>query len=581
MTRKLVYVSFGYMGGLLIAATAGGLTVPLTVGMLIVGAVLMLIKKIPPVYTAVIMTVCLSAAAGSVVYSVVNVPPQMGPASFDGVVTEADTEGVPFYIVRHDGQLTGIYIYGEYSLIRGDRIHVDGTLSVPKNESYMRSKGILAVMYSPEITVIRKETGLFRWMDGLRHISMSTIRYLGAGDAGEYIIGMLFGSRYWSISSSALSDLYAAGAGHTAAVSGLHLSIAAMIAAAVAGNDRRLRFIAVMLTGAVIALAADLTVPVIRAYIMTAIVYGAGLSRRRSDPLNSLAIAVLVILIHSPLCVTGASFMLSLSGTFGAAVLSPMAERELCRIKAEREGTERMFTHIHPVLRSAVFILCTQAAVLPASMVFFDQISAVSPIVNMLVIPLCAPALFFSYIGAAAGGAVSKLFFIFAVVIAKVILWLCHIAASIASPLPSGAILPEMVVGGILACLAGAVGGKKTLLPTALSTVSLIMIAGTVVYCTSLQAPQAYIEDGYALIRTASGSAAIDTGNDRYDLKRDAARYGLHPSAVLCTKGQAKKYASDFPDADIYIIEGDTSCTIDGIAVHIDGHDIQVDMTGA
>ncbi|MBQ7990287.1 MAG: ComEC/Rec2 family competence protein [Oscillospiraceae bacterium] len=573
MTRKLVYAGFGCMGGMLAAALCGRYTAAVTVILLAAGAVISIVRRDAVRY---VMTVCISAAVGALAYSAANVPPVMGETSFEGVVTEADTDGVPFYTVKHGRQLTGIYLYGEYSLIRGDRVSVKGELCEPENPDFMRSKGILSVMYSPEVTVKEKDRQPYKFIDDLRQSSISEIRSLEMGDAGEYLIGMLFGSRYWEISSPALSSLYGAGAGHTAAVSGLHLSIAAMIAAAVTGRSKKLRFFAAAAAGAVIVLCADMTVPVIRAYIMTLIVYGAGLVRRRGDALNSLAAAVLLILLHSPLCVTGASFILSLSGTFGAAVLSPWAEKELTEIKARKDGTEPLFTHIHPVMRTAVFILCTQTAILPASFVFFDGISGISPVTNLAVIPLCTPALFFSYLGVFAGGAAGKLFFIFAGVTAKVILALCGLLSGLAFPLPAGAILPGMIFGAAAACLAGLAGGKKTALPVMLSSAALVMMAGTAVYLSGLHTPQTHMADGYALIKTETGSAAVDTGDNRYELKKAAARYGLHPTAVFCTQGQSSKYAADFPDAKVYIIEGEQLYTVDGIPLYINGSRIRV-----
>ena len=61
---------------------------------------------------------------------------------------------------------------------------------------------------------------------------------------------------------------------------------------------------------------------VIRAFIMITLTGSSVLFYRRSDVLNSLCIAVIIITLPSPFVIRDASFLLSVSGAFGIGVFA-------------------------------------------------------------------------------------------------------------------------------------------------------------------------------------------------------------------------------------------------------------------
>ena len=132
---------------------------------------------------------------------------------------------------------------------------------------------------------------------------------------------------------------------------------------------------------ALIALA-NYPISALRAAIMLDIMYSARLFRRQSDPLNSLAVAVLILSIPDPYCVYNAGFMLSIAGTAGIAVFAPYMTKEM-----ERETVPQRLKI------ALVTSICTTLPVFPLCMHYFDETSLVSPFANILLLPMCTAAM--------------------------------------------------------------------------------------------------------------------------------------------------------------------------------------------
>lgn len=123
-------------------------------------------------------------------------------------------------------------------------------------------------------------------------------------------------------------------------------------------------------------------IPAIRAAIMTAAVYSGRIFFRKSDPLNSLCGAGLLIIVAAPYAVTSASFLLSFSATSGLFLLSPILLRWI---------TDRLplcLRRFSGIFRIAVLTFSAGLAILPLSIAFFGGISLIAPISNVMAAPL-------------------------------------------------------------------------------------------------------------------------------------------------------------------------------------------------
>ncbi|MGH8494071.1 MAG: DNA internalization-related competence protein ComEC/Rec2 [Moraxellaceae bacterium] len=175
----------------------------------------------------------------------------------------------------------------------------------------------------------------------------------------------------------------ATGVVHLMAISGLHITLLAVVAAfLVLGLLRFFPRIALhcplhrpaLLAGFFVALAyslvAGFSVPTQRTLIMLGVVLLAVCSARRLPPLSILLLALLAVLLWSPLAVHAAGFWLS----FGAvAILLIMGQPR----------------HEQPLWRQALRMqLWMSLLLLPLTLWFFERASLVSPLANLLAIPL-------------------------------------------------------------------------------------------------------------------------------------------------------------------------------------------------
>ncbi len=201
-----------------------------------------------------------------------------------------------------------------------------------------------------------------------------------SGETGAMLSGMIFGEKQY-LDDNVRKSLNRSGIGHILAVSGLHVSI---IAAMFMGILKKIRLNKLLRFGILniflflLLMLTNFPVSAIRAVIMLDMLYSAELFAEQNDSLNSLSIAALLICICDCYAVYSSGFILSLSGTLGIAVFAPYM--------TEKIGGENFIGRVKISLLTAV---CTTLAVMPASMYYFDEVSLISPVANILLVPLC------------------------------------------------------------------------------------------------------------------------------------------------------------------------------------------------
>ncbi|MBO5344118.1 MAG: ComEC/Rec2 family competence protein [Ruminococcus sp.] len=203
-------------------------------------------------------------------------------------------------------------------------------------------------------------------------------------ETGSVLAGMIFGEKR-HINDQTRTALYKAGIGHILAVSGLHVSTLGAIVMAVLKRlrlNKYLCFAAVNIVLILFTALAEYPVSAIRAVFMLDMLYSAELFGEQNDSLNSICLAALIICICDCYVLYSSSFILSFCGTYGAAVFAPYMTEN---IRRETIRGKVMYT-----IASAVFV---SLAVTPASMYYFDETSIISPLSNILLLPLCTASM--------------------------------------------------------------------------------------------------------------------------------------------------------------------------------------------
>lgn len=283
-----------------------------------------------------------------------------------------------------NGTETRVLIYSDTAGVNiGDEITVSGKVNTFENtylynsKDYYKSNGIMLAMYNPESVYVYD--GGFSLVRVISDYVYDVEQYIGRklpGFEGELLRAMLFGDK--SGMNSAEKELfYNSGIGHVMATSGLHLVIIVwlvMFAVTPIFKEHAVaRSLFAMLVGLIFVICASFSQSVVRAYIMLLISYSAPLFFRKSDTLNSLCVAVVAMTFFSPYIIRSASFILSVSGVLSTAIFAPYLAKNI-KNKALK------------AIANAIFV---SICIIPPSVLYFDNISVISPVSNLLLLPLC------------------------------------------------------------------------------------------------------------------------------------------------------------------------------------------------
>lgn len=337
--------------------------------------------------------------------------------SFSGEITSVDyyDEDKASYVL--DGRINGnfkvkaVYFGEAYDASVGDTLAVEScTFTVPDSDylfdsaGYYKSDGIfLAIEKAEGITLTaNKSMKLTNALLDYKNKVKSDFMVHAGEKYGGLISAMVFGDKE-NISDSMKTSMYRIGIGHVMAVSGLHVSIIASALMLFLKRLRVNRYFAFLMMNIVIAamiIMAESPISAVRAAIMVNFIHAAGLFRRQNDTLNSLSCAVLIICIFNPYAIYSSGFLLSVSGTFGIGVFAPYMTRSM-----------KKDTVLNRLIKNIIQMLCVTLCVMPLSVLYFDEVSLISPVTNVLLIPFCAAVLFIGILYTFTGGLISLLSF--------------------------------------------------------------------------------------------------------------------------------------------------------------------------
>jgi len=247
--------------------------------------------------------------------------------------------------------------------------------------AYLARRGILLTGYTAESGVDvhdrYRHKSFYQMIQSLRMKMEDHIDQWVAGEEGDILKGVLLGNKE-EISEGIRDAFSAVGVAHILAISGLHVGYVVLGATKVASwfhIPAKKAFWGVVILITVYCLLTGLTPSVIRASIMAVILLGGNVLGRKTDPLTSLAAAFLAILLFRPLDLFEAGFQMSFGAVVGIFTLYKAIKNRLSRLP---EG----------ISSTLAVTLSAQAGVLPISIFYFHQISLISLVANLVIVPL-------------------------------------------------------------------------------------------------------------------------------------------------------------------------------------------------
>ncbi|RME40897.1 MAG: ComEC family competence protein, partial [Planctomycetota bacterium] len=247
------------------------------------------------------------------------------------------------------------------ALRAGDRVEVTGwlrALSPPRNpggfswDRYARRRGIeggLSCAYRENVRIVERHPRRSSWRRTFRRRAEGWLLG-GIEETGEETGGLLEAlilGRRSQLSRLLDEQFVRAGCAHLIAVSGLHLAVPV---AFVWWLGRRLSFssrtCAAIALGTVVlyVLLAEPRPPILRAAILAAFLCASVWWGRRSNAVNALAGAAIVLLVLTPYAVFDAGFQLSFAAVLGIVTMSGPLHRAA---REARRWFERVILH-HP-----------------------------------------------------------------------------------------------------------------------------------------------------------------------------------------------------------------------------------------
>lgn len=314
-------------------------------------------------------------------------------ASFKGVVyndPKITQKSQQLPVLLEDGSriLVTTNSFPTYSY--GDILNISGKVDLPgilesdtgnfNYQGYLLKDKIVAVMFSPEITVIGHEGSRIKEvLFSVRHRLNNTFSCLSAPE-GAIASAMVTGDR--SRISQEVQDAFSkTGTVHILSISGTHMAIffeLILFAFIAVGFWRKKATIASLAVLWAYSLLVGFCAPVVRSAFMASVVFSAPLVDRRADNWRPLVFAATAILLINPLLLWfDISFQLSFLAITGLVFVTPLIER---------------------VIKPKNFLLQCFSATIAAQILCFPilttqfsqglSVFAISPLTNAVILPI-------------------------------------------------------------------------------------------------------------------------------------------------------------------------------------------------
>lgn len=394
MKHKSAIMGFSYLTGLICASFLSFAAAYLFCTAFIILAVLLFQfkKKIPEAVPAATLVIGIGFGVFGIYNQifcepVLNLNGQSHEITSTVIKKSTPSNDMAGYVLetKLNGITTQISLYGsDCDADYGDKLIFKGKLNTFKDntvfseESYYSSKGILLKVTAQSDIIVEKTQNhsfsyyIYEFNDYIK----SEIMRVMPGDSGGLLCAVFLGDSS-NLSTDLKENIKRAGISHYASVSGLHMTIITHIFMLFINltplkKKTRLKFILLAADITMFVFFFKLSTSVIRSGIMLLIYYCGSLFKRKGSTVNSLGFALLCILIFSPYACRDSGLLLSITGTFGIGVVSPV----ICnKFKSNK---------LNSIRELLIGTVCANFCTLPLTAVFFKGFSVVSPISNIV-----------------------------------------------------------------------------------------------------------------------------------------------------------------------------------------------------
>ena len=273
---------------------------------------------------------------------------------------------------------------------------------------YFKSEGIYVGVYGiDDVSVEEPEyRPLAYYGEKLRTSIAKNFNVNFSSQTAGFLTALITGSKDY-ISDRVYDNFKNAGIAHIMAVSGMHLAVMAMLLNLIFKKLRekhKLIYFIIMFTFiGFIMFTAAFSSSVVRAGIMLFMILFGNLINQRGDSLNSLGLACVIILCLNPFACLGVGFQLSVVSTFSIiAFAAPFCRRKRYFLADTLGFSGRVpFAVSRAVMFCVVVSFCVLVCTFPVMAINFGEASLISPISNLLLLPVASLIIYMAFFSAA------------------------------------------------------------------------------------------------------------------------------------------------------------------------------------
>jgi len=197
------------------------------------------------------------------------------------------------------------------------------------------------------------------------------------------VIALLTGDKT-RIAAADRDNFIISGVAHVLCVSGLHVGVVAAVVYMLLGfvANRKLKFVVFIIMLAAYIAITGFQASAVRAGIMSAFFALAHVRERRANLLNILALTTMLLLIIHPPYLLSVGFQMSFGAVFGIGLFYPLLNQRLTVAFKPQNQLASYF------INSTSLTVAASVIISPLTAYYFGYFSVISPLANLLVIPL-------------------------------------------------------------------------------------------------------------------------------------------------------------------------------------------------
>lgn len=291
-------------------------------------------------------------------------------------------------------------VIGEKKFEVGDRVILSGELKEPKKNTnpklfnyrlYLQTKGIYTTITVKEYVIHKKSGKNLSWFENKKlnfrqNVELTCDTYLEEENSSIMKAILLGESSY--LEKEEYNKFKDLGLSHIMAVSGLHIGIISIFLItlfAYLGVERKINTILTLMIIWFYGFLIGYPPSVLRALIMFTLLFYSRVIFKRYDSLNTLFIAMFIILIINPLWLFDVGFQLSFIATFSISYLTPIFRR-------------KFYPYNKRLMTSLYGILSVQIGLAPILIYYFNSISIISILGNFILIPILSKSVVLGFL---------------------------------------------------------------------------------------------------------------------------------------------------------------------------------------